>query len=245
MKNVLWTGGWDSTFRVLDLTILKKQEVQPFYIIDHDRLSKKVELKTMNKIKQKLEEMFPDSKGLIKETVFIQKDKIPENKNITDKFNRLIKESFMGTQYDWLARYSEANNIQNLELNIHKDDHAEVFVRKYVDEISKDNDLYYTLKSNAIGTDYDLFKYYNFPLLDYTKTEMGEIAKANGFSDLMELTWFCFKPTLRGTPCGSCNPCKYTRDEGLGRRVPSKFMTKYNVVENKIYYKIKRSLGVL
>ncbi len=31
--NVLWTGGWDSTFRVLDLVLHQKATVQPHYLL--------------------------------------------------------------------------------------------------------------------------------------------------------------------------------------------------------------------
>lgn len=71
---------------------------------------------------------------------------------------------------------------------------------------------------------------------------MGKIAEENGFGSIMEMTWFCFAPTWRKTPCGYCNPCKYTREEGLGRRVPSKGMAKYNRLENIIYYRAKMLL---
>lgn len=244
MKKVLWTGGWDSTFRVLDLVINKKEMVQPYYVVDRNRASNKIELKTMKEIKNKINSNFPDSKGLIKETIFIEKNEIPANQSITDKFNRLLNESYMGTQYDWLGRYAEANNLENLELNIHKDDKAEFFVRPLVEKTDDGHGSYsYVLKNSALGTDYDLFKYYSFPVLDLTKTQMSEISKKSGFDSLMEMTWFCFNPTWRKTPCGYCNPCKYTRNEGLGRRVPSKGMAKYNKLENKIYYKMKQIMG--
>ena len=53
-----------------------------------------------------------------------------------------------------------------------------------------------------------------------TKVQMGEEASRRGFADVMEMTWFCRRPTRRGEPCGICGPCLETRDEGLGRRVP-------------------------
>lgn len=244
MKKVLWTGGWDSTFRVLDLVINKKEMVQPYYVVDRNRASNKIELKTMTDIKNRINSSFPDSKGLIMETIFIEKKEILPNQSITDKFNRLLNESYMGTQYDWLGRYAEANNLENLELNIHKDDKAEFFVRPLVEKSHDVNGSYsYVLKDSALGTDYDLFKYYSFPVLDLTKTQMSEIAKKSGFDSLMEMTWFCFNPTWRKTPCGYCNPCKYTRNEGLGRRVPSERIAKYNKLENKIFYKLKQIMG--
>ncbi|NRR75753.1 hypothetical protein HRD57_10360 [Tetragenococcus halophilus] len=69
MNNILWTGGWDSTFRVLSLVILQNKEVQPYYIIDPGRASNEVELLTMEKIKKEVVRKFPNTKGLIKKTI--------------------------------------------------------------------------------------------------------------------------------------------------------------------------------
>jgi hypothetical protein len=48
---------------------------------------------------------------------------------------------------------------------------------------------------------------------------MHEIARQHGFADVMALTWFCHSPR-NDKPCGVCNPCEYTIEEGLGWRVP-------------------------
>ncbi|MEK0175251.1 7-cyano-7-deazaguanine synthase [Tetragenococcus halophilus] len=240
MNNILWTGGWDSTFRVLSLVILQNKEVQPYYIIDPGRASNEVELMTMEKIRKEVVRKFPNTKGLIKKTIVVNMESIPKNKVISQKFQKLKESSFMGSQYDWLARYSEAKGISSLELSIHQDDKATFFVRQNVAKVVKADDEYYKLRDDLYNTGYDIFKYYHFPLLDFSKKDMEKIAKANNFDSIMEMTWFCFNPTWRKTPCGYCNPCKYTREEGLGRRVPSKFMGMYNRVENAFYYRIKR-----
>jgi hypothetical protein len=44
----------------------------------------------------------------------------------------------------------------------------------------------------------------------------------------MELTWFCHRP-IRGEPCGVCNPCIYTIQEGLGVRVPASGRRRYRM----------------
>ena len=54
LHNVLWTSGWESTYRVVDLILNKKEEVQPYYILDNKRVSSKVEINTMKKIKRKI-----------------------------------------------------------------------------------------------------------------------------------------------------------------------------------------------
>jgi len=51
--NLLWTGGWDSTFRLLYLVFVEKRRVQPYYIVDTERRSTLNELKTMHLIREK------------------------------------------------------------------------------------------------------------------------------------------------------------------------------------------------
>ena len=41
-------------------------------------------------------------------------------------------------------------------------------------------------------------------------------ARQAGFDEIMSLTWFCHRPR-HGQPCGTCNPCIYTIEEGTRR----------------------------
>lgn len=47
--NLLWTGGWDSTFRLLQL-IEENVQIQLFYFIDEKRKSTNIEIERMKKI---------------------------------------------------------------------------------------------------------------------------------------------------------------------------------------------------
>ena len=228
-KNILWTGGWDSTFRILDLVLTKKESVQPFYILDSDRNSTPLELETMDKIKKLIIEKDPESKDRILDHIMISINKIPINEKITNDYSYLQTLSHLGSQYDWLARYADSMQMNNIELCIHLDDKAEFFIKNDVELIKNDADSYYKLKDKPSKSELRIFSYFHFPLLKMTKLEMGETAKKNGFHHIMEETWFCFNPKKDGTPCGMCNPCKYTREEGLGRRVPDPaFLMKLN-----------------
>src|SRR5699024_10809179 len=53
---LLWTGGWDSTFRLLQLLLEDKKPVQPIYIISRFRKSSDHELKVMENIRELLTE---------------------------------------------------------------------------------------------------------------------------------------------------------------------------------------------
>ena len=52
--NLLWTGGWDSTFRLLQLLLLHRVAVAPHYLEDPTRASTQIELETMARIADQL-----------------------------------------------------------------------------------------------------------------------------------------------------------------------------------------------
>ena len=70
------------------------------------------------------------------------------------------------------------------------------------------------------ANEYFVFKAFTFPLFNLTKRDMQDIAQSKGFSDLLNLTWFCHTPQADIRPCGVCPPCIFTIEEGMGRRVP-------------------------
>lgn len=245
MKNVLWTGGWDSTYRVLDLVLNKKQKVQPYYIKDDRRKSTPVEINTMNKIKKMIFEINPDAVDLIKDTIIVDRTAVPENKEMRSYYEQLVTNRFLGSQYVFLASFVRHYNVKNLELSIHKDDKAQSFIKNDVELIERDNDSYYRLIPNPSLPELKLFSNFIFPLLNMSKLEMSERAKESGFAHIMEETWFCYNPLKDGKPCGVCNPCKYTREEGLGRRVPNPTLyRKLQVFILKAKHRIKKKLCI-
>ncbi|HYD83353.1 MAG TPA: hypothetical protein VEA63_04860, partial [Opitutus sp.] len=50
--DLLWTGGWDSTYRLLDLVLRKSRTVAPHYVVDPDRSGTIQELRAMRAIRQ-------------------------------------------------------------------------------------------------------------------------------------------------------------------------------------------------
>ena len=234
---ILWTGGWDSTYRVLDLVINKKMTVQPYYIVDKRRSSTYMEFKTMDLITKMMSEIDSKASTRILNRIVVDKDNIRQNSIITNAYKRLKQISHLGSQYDWLARYSHEYDINDLELCIHIDDTVEGFIKNDVELIQVENDKYYKLKDHPSNSDLKIFSYYHFPLFDMSKLQMEKIARESGFLHIMEKTWFCHRP-IRNKPCGMCNPCNYTREEGLGRRVPKP--TLLMKVNRKVSNKWKR-----
>jgi hypothetical protein len=228
---MLWTGGWDSTFRYLDLAISKRRPVAPFYVIHADRLSTAYEIRAMKNIKERVTAEFPHTRSLLQPTQFRQMHEIPTDDEITGSFKRILAWQNLGAQYDWLARFARGAGLVHLEMTIHRDDLAHKVLEPLVIQYaSEDGDPFYAVDGNRHGSDeWHLFKYFRFPLFELSKLEMQDRAREAGFLHLLDMSWFCHDPRPNGKPCGICKPCEYTREEGLGRRIPFSSRMRYDV----------------
>jgi hypothetical protein len=228
--DVLWTGGWDSTFRVLYLALVEKASVQPHYIIDVDRQSSLRELQAVSEIRQELAGLDKQAACRIKPLKITSIRDIPEDKEITAAFSRLRSKSWLGGQYDWLARYVKNNGLLGLELSVHVDDKAYNFLKGHVKLMSGS----WVLREDTalLGpdkkTDLKIFSNFRFPLLECSKLEMRDLAKQYGYITALEKAWFCYHP-VNGKPCGTCNPCIYTIEEGMSYRFPKSSLLRYRL----------------
>lgn len=218
--SILWTGGWDSTFQLLQLLLLHQRPVIPYYLINEDRGSTGIELATMRDIRLALARAYPHTEALLAPTRFFSVSCIGAHPEITDTYRRVRQQRFLGTQYEWLPRFCEEQGISNLQLCIHKDDKAHTVIGDMTRPAGEETDTAAIVDERFSGSDeYRLFHYFTFPILELTKPDMAEQAKSQGWESLMGMTWFCHKPR-KNQPCGLCNPCRYTIEEGLGWRIP-------------------------
>src|SRR5687768_2173151 len=96
---LLWTGGWDSTFRLLDLLLVKKRAVQPYYIISRSRQSCEMEIKTMEKIRNLIFKKNPETRKMLLPLITKERNSIAISKDITEKYNQLFSITYLGDQY--------------------------------------------------------------------------------------------------------------------------------------------------
>lgn len=240
---LLWTAGWDSTFRLLTTLFVRGKPVQPYYLIDPDRKSTPNELGAMETIADALARRHPHAAGMLGKPIVSSLSDLKPDAEITGRFERLRARSHLGGQYDWLARFAKQQGLTDLELAIHVDDRAAAFLRQYVVLDGPAEDRYHRLMDDPPDEDLRLFDCFRFPIFDVTKRQMQAAARERGFLDLMELTWFCHLPTPDGKPCGRCNPCRYTIEEGLARRVP--LNTRLRQHRKRIVQRIKQPLGAM
>jgi len=214
--NLLWSGGWDSTFRLLYLVFVEKRCVQPYYIIDFNRDSTLHELRAMHTVREWVVKKDPQLANLIKPTIIVSTDDIRPDPEIAAKFNRL-NESLpkpIGPQYEFLARFAKQYNIPNLELCIELSERAPNTLVNLLSRYINDGSEVKRFDEN----DASIFSFFSFPLLKTSKSDMKRIAAEKGFLDILEKTWFCHKP-WHNKPCGICGPCELAIKE-LGYRVP-------------------------
>lgn len=216
---ILWTGGWDSTFQILML-VEHGMCVEPVYLIDEDRVSTLWEIRAMKAIRSRLETRYPKSRSLVLPTRFHAVGDIRCDPAISGAYRRVCSRSYVGGQYEWLARFCTEYEIQGLQLCIHKDDRAHKVIQGMVREVRWRGMVMHAISEDFAQTDeFVLFRYYTFPVLNLTKRDMETISRERGWTDIMGLTWFCHRPRGK-SPCGTCNPCLYTVEEGLGWRIP-------------------------
>lgn len=219
--NLLWTGGWDSTFRLLQLLLLQRVPVVPYYLEDPARASTQTELQTMVRIADHLCGTYPHVRALLRPLRIASVAAVAEDAEVEKALRRIRKRSYIGSQYAWLPAFCKQNGISDIELCVHVDDKVQALLTPYAVEFDHPAG-YRSVRAHpasAGSAEFELFRYFSFPLFRIDKVEMGRQAEAQGWGAIMDMTWFCHTP-VRGRPCGLCAPCVYTIEEGLAHRVP-------------------------
>ena len=220
--NLLWTGGWDSTFRLLQLLLLHRVHVIPHYLEDPTRASTPIERQTMARISEHLCEAYPHTRELLQPMRIVAVAGIEPDAEIDAALREIRKRSFIGSQYAWLPAYCKHHAMTDMELGVHVDDKVQALVRPFALEFDHPAGFRSVrVDPRHAGTvEFKLFRYFSFPLFHIDKVGIDRQADAEGWSDIMDMTWFCHTP-VRGRPCGICAPCVYTIEEGLARRIPT------------------------
>lgn len=109
--NLLWTGGWDSSFRLLQLLLLHGRRVVPWYLVDETRASARNELAAMQRIRERLFQEHPHTRSLLEPLRRHDVARIAQDPTISAAHALLATERFLGNQYDWIARFCKQQDI--------------------------------------------------------------------------------------------------------------------------------------
>ncbi len=232
---IFWTGGWDSTFRMIQLSQMDIV-VQPLYISTEYLCDKREnELTAMEKILEKIK-LLKDFKAKINPTLFYKRKDIVTQyfeQDVEDAYQLYHEKYNIGSQYIWFAMLAHHLNIK-AELGIEKI--IEGKINKTLEEgklIDIGEKRLILDSKNSPKELLSLFDYAIFPIYHYSKLDIKNICEKNGWMDIMKLTWFCQRP-IKGKPCGNCNPCRDAMKEGMGYRLPFEAKLRYYWYNNKI-----------
>ena len=221
-RHVLWSGGWDSTFRLLYILLVRGETVQPHYIINITRESFAKEIRTQVRVRQRLQEEHPDAASRLLPTLIDERYALPVDSTLYAQYYNILKVNPMGQQYEWLAYYAKQLELDTrqhpLELGIIAGGN---FVQQFGNEleiVDIHGEKQFRFREVTQNPDLQMFRFYSMPIISYTKVQLGEMSIAFGFSDLHHESWFCHKPMLNDIPCGVCQPCRDARRKGMAYR---------------------------
>lgn len=241
--DVLWTGGWDSTFRIIELS-RQKVLVQPIYVIDSNRKSVPYELCAMDKILQILTQK-KETVATFLPILKIELNDIPANKEITEAYKIIYAKTNLGAQHEWLARL--AVRYPGIELGTEAGSTSSSRILKAINlfGVLENNDGCIALNREK-STKEGLLVLGNvsFPIIDKTEQDMKKLIEQWKYEDVMKNIWFCHNP-LNGKPCGICHPCQVKLASSMEFLLPEKAVKRgkrYKILENCLGERIAKKI---
>lgn len=224
IHRVLWTGGFDSTYRMIELA-LQDVIVEPVYVVNSGRRSHNIELQSM----QKMLGMLRDAKRFrakIYDIKTINKEDIVIPPEIHQAYENLHQSCNIGPQYEWLSPLSRT--IEDLEICIEKAPEGRLHSRDAIIAETEDARIIFG----------------NFILSIFDKTEedmLADIAQW-GCEDIIKHIWFCNHPLTVNSggycACGLCHPCRIKIESGMSQLLPLDAL-----MRNKLMNEIASSQG--
>ena len=130
---ILWTGGWDSTYRLLVVLLDLGAPVQPWYLLDAKRASAQMETQAMDRMRAWLAEHHPATRETLLPTRIVRLDEVGHDAQIEQAFAKVLRLRGIGDQYAFLARFVKQFGVQGIELSLEKTTHgAHGVIQDYV-----------------------------------------------------------------------------------------------------------------
>lgn len=238
---ILWTGGFDSTFRILQLSKLDVV-VQPYYLLAN-RNSQVNELEAIADITQMINNL-ADTKFVLLPLVKLNISDIDISLEVKRAYDKMRECAPIGIQYSWLAAFSHSH--PGIELCIEFSSSCKILkcIKNYGSVLKDSNKVieFYRIDLENSHPDLNLLLgSYRFPSPLYEMTKLGckDQYIKQGNEEIMAKTWFCHSP-INNMPCGLCNPCKALVSEHMQDRLGDRgyFRYKYrNIVDPYIRFK--------
>jgi hypothetical protein len=226
VKNVFFTGGFDSTAILVHLFLNTKNIIQPIYVsdpnLDNDgeknkRKNNLYERKAMNKILTELKKDYPYYSHRLKDLKEINKVEYDDETRKDMMLLYLNKYSKRPVrQYGGLAQICKDYNISSNLGVIKGDDLCHKITHKHIGnsqfKLNKKKIINYGKDDCKINLEnceeyFKVFKNFRFPFLHLSKKEIYLKSVKENWNKYLEYTWSCWFPQ-NGNPCGRCDMCR-------------------------------------
>ncbi|MFV8835527.1 hypothetical protein ACNSTU_11225 [Aquisalimonas sp. APHAB1-3] len=218
VTHILWTGGWDSTYRVIELLGRSRTEIQGHYIVDPVRTSSGNEIATIDRLRAAIGRHNGAWAKRMRPLQVSHYDEIPPDGDIDAALEQLRAEEYLGKQYAWLARYVKASDTGQMDLCIEATDAAGRRIADGIRRAPGSEPPNYELWDGE-GPLETLFRWFRFPLIQADKKRMEQNVHEWGMWPVMKQTWFCHQPVMGRYACGTCRPCVYVMNKGQAWRM--------------------------
>lgn len=232
--NIFWTSGWDSTYMLLQL-LHDGYIVQPIYIVNPARRSRRFEIKAMSDIATAIQahrHKHPTSlPGQILPLQMYNRNDITPDPDITQSYHTIREHVDLGYQYEYLARFAAEHHdkFPSIALGIERPNGEFSSCTAAVESngafVLQGDFMVLDLKQSTNSLKL-LFQYFTFPIAEITEVQMLQNVKRWHFEDIMKHAWFCHKP-IDGQPCGFCRPCQQKMECRMEWLLPEVAQTRY------------------
>ena len=187
---IYWTGGLDSTYRVLYILFILKCDVQPIYIygnIDHvtQKRNQILEIKNLNQLFDAIQNLGNKDRGILYPIQYVSSPKLSE-KTIELYRKGILRRPI--TQFTYCLEFAKQRNIviENCTLQTDK-------LGKYIFQL---------VNVYKIGQ-------LQFPLQHIGKCEILALSDKRGWLSLLQKTMSCWYHLSYTESCKKCNEYKY------------------------------------
>ncbi|MFT5681171.1 MAG: hypothetical protein ACI8RZ_002077 [Myxococcota bacterium] len=204
---LFWTGGFDSTFRLMQL-LSDGISVVPVYLsVEIDaRKNQAEELAAMARLTDLLRRRFPDA--LLHDLLLVTD--LPENPWVEEQARRIGYSSShsrpMGHQYIGLCRFAESHHVP-VEIGVEIGGRAERLLRGKVRGQGGACRIDPATLASQLERALMIFHRMRFPLIHLDRPAMLAEAGSRGFIAVLSQTFSCWFP-VDGVACGRCYMCK-------------------------------------
>lgn len=212
---VLWSGGWDSTFMLCLLAKTKDAVIQPFYLDIHRHIRKR-ELMAVSAILKVLRKK-KDLKAVIRPVRYVDMKYFSPAQDVLDAFDKYKSEPYLiGGQQRYIAEFSKSHKgiCWGQERYLETPGHmTRLLYEKGHMKFDKDGVGYFD-RDDCDPDVFTLFGNLSCPVAKYSELMMWDKIREWHYEDVFSHISFCYYP-VDGKPCGVCLPCRVKLKQGL------------------------------